>query len=400
MKAIFSTPFSVLASIHAIVYSLSILICSVNGAELPSRDRPDKRISIDSRYYLWPFSSFGPVKSDLGTKLWAIADFSPKSGTDNDNSQTVLMRWAWNGDELKQGSDITFDKGARTICLLYDDSYISEIEEPLISDGPITRQYVLRDSNGALQKRWYTKSEHWRVFPSANGQYVALFSVSDSIITFDASRLKDLKCRIGLIDVVAGELTWVIESQPESIDEQFPFQGYADSAIALPTNDGKRIAIMPFEHDGKTDQLTIVDVSTHKLVSSAELIPRFAMRFSIDNSVLYVGAYAPEVVSLETKSGKILESWAATADGEPKTGVGLPKVIYIALSPDGEYAAAAINGVPGGDIYVRSLRNKKTVRLIHGSKSIVDAVAFSPDSKRLASIDHNSICIWSRQSWE
>ena len=100
------------------------------------------------------------------------------------------------------------------------------------------------------------------------------------------------------------------------------------------------------------------------------------------------------------QTGKLLGSWAATPDGEHKSGYGLPCVTCIAVSRDGEYVAAVIDGVARGDVYVRSLRNKKTVRLIHGSKGVVNAVAFSPDSKHLASMDPDSICIWSRQVWE
>ena len=220
------------------------------------------------------------------------------------------------------------------------------------------------------------------MFPRANGKYAAVLSVSESDLTRDASKLKDLKCRVGLIDVDAGKITWVTESQPESLDEQMEFQGYADLALALPTNDGKRIAIMPFVHDGKREVAAVVDVAAHKLLwaqpSRTKVTDEFALRFSIDNSVLFVGTRGPDVVSLDAQTGKLLGSWAATPDGEHKSGYGLPCVTCIAVSPDGEYVAAVIDGVARGDVYVRSLRKKKTVRLIHGSKGVVNAVAFSP----------------------
>lgn len=256
---------------------------------------------------------------------------------------------------------------------------------------------------GVALSRWSSSGSHWRVFPSANGKYAAVLTESESKLTRDASKLKDLTCRLGLIDVDAGKITWVIESTPQTLDDQFEIQSYAGSALALPTNDGKRIALMPFVHNGKNGSVAIVDAQTHKFLwgrEHREVLARHGLRFSIDNSVLYVGEYGPHVVSLDSQSGKILGSWAATPDGEHKSGGGLPYVTCIAVSPDGEYVAAVIEGVMGGHVYVRSLQKKKTVRLIHGSKVVASAVAFSPDSKHLASMDPDSICIWSRQAWE
>jgi WD40 repeat protein len=171
----------------------------------------------------------------------------------------------------------------------------------------------------------------------------------------------------------------------------------------LPTNDGKRIAFIPFHHDGKRDRIAVMDVATRKLLwgrSPHELVSGYALKFSLDHSTLFVGDCGPEVHCFDVPTGRWLGSWAATPDGKHKLGFGLPDVGCLALSPDGEYVAAAITGSGAGDVYVRSLRKKTMVRLVHGTKYLVEAIAFSPDSKNLASMDEKSICIWSKRIWE
>lgn len=378
----------------------ALLFKSTSGAEdVPRRDRPTERTTL-AKDSLWPFVGRGEIAGDL----WATADVKPPPPAQSAPASQCVLTWLrWHGGKVDQVSDILLAKGATLLCALAGERYILQSENRRTPNAPLVYEIALKDRKGIVLSRWSSTGAHWRTFPSANGKYAAVLSVSESDVTRDASKLRDLKCRIGLIDAGDRSMTWVTESQPESLEGQFQFQGYADSAMALPTSDGKHIAIVPFEHDGKTDRVAVVDVTTHKLLwgrSSDEVVSGHALRFNIDNSVLFVGTYGPHVVSFDSQSGKILGSWAATADGEHKSGYGLPYVSSIAVSPDGEYVAAVIEGVTGGDVYVRSLRNKTTVRLIHGSKGVANAVAFSPDSKCLATMDSDSICIWSKQEWK
>jgi WD40 repeat protein len=190
---------------------------------------------------------------------------------------------------------------------------------------------------------------------------------------------------VGIVDVNAGRLDWLIKSQVE---------GGAPPMSIVPADDGKRIAFGPYPHGNTQDEIAVLDVPTRKLLwtrsVSGKSLATYSAYFAKDGASLLVGTRYGEVLKFDVNDGKLLGSWTASAEYEP--------VISLVETADGKYVAAGIGG-PAGEVYVRSNETGKIRRLVQGDKPIL-LVAFSPDSTALASVSSELISVWPRRSWD
>ncbi len=176
--------------------------------------------------------------------------------------------------------------------------------------------------------------------------------------------------------------------------------GYALLGMALST-DGKTLASISYPSDGTMKPLVILwDVATGKpSLKWQSQDPQFPniIAFSTDGEITAI----PEGKGLplrEVASGQVLLS-LESAPLQPRERL----LEVVAFSPDGR-AVAAVTGtpLPGGrydeladcTIHLWELATGRTIRRIQGIKNAVQAAAFSPDGRTLATAGEGLVQLW------
>lgn len=137
----------------------------------------------------------------------------------------------------------------------------------------------------------------------------------------------------------------------------------------LPSGDGKRYAI---EHEGSSYKADVRTVEGDKLLGTYD-VPQFVgMELSHDGSLLAMdaGGQGKAIEVLDVSSGKLVFT------AKCKTTY----TAHLALTPDNRFLACTTDKT----VEVHDLRTKKLVKSIPHPPGSVDALALSPDGKRVA----------------
>jgi WD40 repeat protein len=229
-------------------------------------------------------------------------------------------------------------------------------------------------------KRWNIGKEWYcdHMANSKNGKYAVVHLVEN--YRFDRDDYG--QHRIGVLDTDLDNIQWVSTFYRQDI-------GPMIENIAI-SEDGKHVAAVGAKDGG---WILVADVLQQKIlwqkvphgpeVPIGEWTAGFNdVCFSPDGNYVY-GADNLGVFCFETRTGKILSQWQ-----------GDDRFISVDASPDGRLVAAGTG--PGGIVYIYEAKTGKLLREIKTGQYTNYGLAFSPDSKMLASsgVKKTTVKIW------
>jgi WD40 repeat protein len=171
-----------------------------------------------------------------------------------------------------------------------------------------------------------------------------------------------------------------------------PFDSYETWAYSVAYSpDGKYLA-MGFQ-DGKIricdadDARSCAVLKGHReAVSSLSFSPDGRLLFSCDNQASYLHLSGSEETTVKT-----WDAAAALREQLPMPGMLTKGISVLAYSPDGKTLVAAGNS---SQVMLLDAETHRLVRNLYESKRWVNAVAFSPDGRALATADAEEVRIW------
>jgi WD40 repeat protein len=186
-----------------------------------------------------------------------------------------------------------------------------------------------------------------------------------------------------IVDCNSGVTTTIIELQEES----------GDAIMGISISDDTRFVVLAGE---KANQgwVALADVKEKQLNWTKQLSDLEKIRsavFSTDGKVIYIRGTDSTVQVLDTKTGKVLRRLLPLKENR-STARDQP-VQTLATSNDGRFMAATISGT----VYVWDCTTEKVVFKKAPHHKLVSGIAFSPDSKYLATSDSRQggvIQIW------
>lgn len=238
--------------------------------------------------------------------------------------------------------------------------------------------YLKDARTGETDSEWRVPAGWWchgNGAMSSNGRYVCLRLDEDS----RDPRLPS-KLRIAVLDLQqktfreAGELTGT------------PAAGGTVRSL-LCTDDGKYVALAGWGHGA-----AVLDTSTGKTlwqVRPKHEVCCSYIGFDPVHRILYAGGSEGAVYGFRLETGEIVSCWFASRSGTSEYG---HRISSIAVSSDGRYVAAGTG--PQGDVYLWQTKSGKRLRLFEHGGTTIAQVAFSPDSRCLASLTAGRIKIW------
>lgn len=220
---------------------------------------------------------------------------------------------------------------------------------------------------------------YWKVSISLNGQYIALLMEERQESTSSGYDGNNQRFRIDTIDVANKRIRCT---------KEFGNNGFCPCTIIRTiaiTNDGRYVAL-----GGLQNGMAVFDCQESKELwrSQPEIMDLYYVCFSPDGDSLYAGGVSGEVYGFETKTKKVIDRWWATQDDQEHYG---HRISALTVSPDGMWVAAGTGA--GGEVYVWNTKTKKKQLYNHALQTIL-MLAFSPDSKYLASVAGGKIKIW------
>jgi WD40 repeat protein len=172
----------------------------------------------------------------------------------------------------------------------------------------------------------------------------------------------------------------------------------ADNGKLLRTLVGHQDSVrsVAFQPHGRTlasasddNSLRIWDVQSGKLLRTLEGHQSFVIGVAFDSSgdSLVSGSLDSTLKRWDVQSGQLL----ATIEGRHK-------VLSVTLAPGGETLAS---GGSDSTLKLWEVQSGKLIRTLEGHTETVDAVAFSPDGRLLATTDrYHSTRLWNCETWE
>jgi len=138
----------------------------------------------------------------------------------------------------------------------------------------------------------------------------------------------------------------------------------------------------------------LVDTNSKELlwqVQQPEVVLFFNAIFSPDGKVIYARGSDCTVYKFEAGTGRLLDKWLPVKENEDTSKIQVPQCVQI--SPDGKLVAAIILG----GVYVWECETSELVFIGGPGHKLVSGLAFSPDSRFLATSDmrqSGTIKIW------
>lgn len=356
------------------VACLSITLYAEEGKQFPVHDKPEREIP----YARGKVPGFLAAKHTAGTiALIPLLKVHPLNDEPSDEPD-FLEVWRWNGGMLEPypAKPSVLDRCINFNWLSNDRHLACYVERYAPSTS------IMRSAkDGQKLYSWRSAKEGWlgsELYSSANGKYVGIASYPEPF---------EWKCLVSLLDVEA-----------KRIDQITTFVGCgAFGTLAIPSNDGKHIAV----RSGRHPQIINVAEKTHVLVGGKEGVGNShnRMAFSPDGKTLYIACdgLGLEVVAADTKTGEIRSRWFATPNGQFHEPWRFACFADIDVSCDGKYVAVAT--VDFGDVFVRSMKTGKVTRLLHAQDEPIKVVSFSPEGEKLATFAAGSFKIWPRALW-
>jgi WD40 repeat protein len=181
-------------------------------------------------------------------------------------------------------------------------------------------------------------------------------------------------------------------SQKDPVGRRFPSRGDAGRVVLVFSPDSNQLAGTA----GLPEEVKVWDVATGKEVFSVKAThPLYSVAFSPDGKRIAAGGY-----------DKVIEVWDVTHPPEARVlGADTNRIDCVAFSPNGKHLASTSWGVRNGTVIIRDATTGKDIRIFKGHADASPSwVAFSPDSRRVASGDHEGqIRLWDpatgREDW-
>ncbi|KAM0455687.1 hypothetical protein ACHAO4_003761 [Trichoderma viride] len=261
---------------------------------------------------------------------------------------------------------------------------------------------------------------------SHDGQYVASGSYDYLVRIWDAKtgKIKHVfqAFRNFIHHVALSSRGLIAVSNRDSIDIWNFDNGYCQQATSSTTLDdvsGGAVSCISFSNNGRRlaaavdEQIKIWDMSTYTIIVSQEVAyqksPISGLAFSKNDALLALAS--GNRISLwklteepaQSVNNEVVDG-AVNAEGKPignslrlgkKKFFFLPKYLglafHVAFSPNSKYIAT----IAGDVIYIWDLRSRKRPSILIGHESGVNAIAFSPDASCLASASGDgTVRIW------
>jgi len=191
-------------------------------------------------------------------------------------------------------------------------------------------------------------------------------------------------CKLMTVDIDADRTYPVVEIVGEAAESQL-----RDLAVS---DDGAFMVLVGEKND--CGWIVLADVKQKRVVwekEQPELRLFFSAVFSTDNKVIYTRGSDSTLYKVETASGKILDRLLPVKDN--KSALKTQHVQTVAISPDGWSVAATIFATA----YVWDCKTGKKIFSQTPGHKLVSGIAFSPDSRFLATSDlrqGGAIKIW------
>jgi len=190
---------------------------------------------------------------------------------------------------------------------------------------------------------------------------------------------------IGLVAPKATEINWIgtlggKESAANNIRR------------LIPSNDGRFVAAAGWDNG-----LAMLDCSTGEQLwwtRPPNEVSCYYAAFAPDNKVIYTGGGEGCVYGLNVQSGKVVSQWYASKSGKSEYG---HRISDIAVSPDGKWVAAGTG--PEGLVWIFDTAQGKAACVLEHGYSTVALVAFSPDSKAVATFVPGTLKVWDVTLW-
>ena len=189
-----------------------------------------------------------------------------------------------------------------------------------------------------------------------------------------------------MIEFASAEVNWAFSTKRGS-------SGRAITVTEVTTSDdGKRLAAVGC--DGKGGWAIAIDVPKRQRLWTASpgtSIQFSDAAFSPDGSVLYAVGGAGHVYGFDVGSGKLVSDWLSGDGKRVRYG---ERLFRVRVSPGGRLVAAGDG--PRGNVFVWDARSGRRVAVLRTKGFTIHGLAFSPDSRLLATtgVKSKTIEIW------
>ncbi len=295
----------------------------------------------------------------------------------------TLGVWKWDGGLLRKHDQVLVHrrilglgwmKGGRWMAyrLSNEDAHPSTIVVTSARTGELLRTWP-------VPKGWYCSD----IRLSRSGTHAAMTVVENygsPVPDFDWDKTR---VRVGLVGPELKKLTWVAMLVGENS---------ADNLRRIrPSDDGAYVAVA-----GWNNGVAMIDVAAREVLWEIQppgYVSLVDVAFSPDNRLVYAGGGAGCVYGLDVRTGQVRSRWFATETGKPIYG---HRITTVAASADGRFVAAGTG--PEGLVWLWSAKTGRELKVVdhaHGLGLItISVLAFSPNSKALATFAGGLINIW------
>ena len=296
------------------------------------------------------------------------SDFIYKVLWTRDSDKYVLAIKRWKDGLLSEASTFDLPPGANItpvpqgICGL---KYKRETDPwPFV---------LIRLKDGEILKEWEPDSDWfcYQAGSSHNGDFIALFMARNRYPYYG-----------GLVDLID------VRSQERHSIGELVSDRWATAETVLVTDDGRYVAVIGWDNG-----TAMIDAKEGRVLWSkrpeGEISSGYGA-FSPDDKKIFTTGSSGCVFEIDVATGDVLKERWATPTGTLINGL---RSEALAVSPDGQWLAAGLT--PTGDVYVWSLKEGGRPLILKHGYGAMQLVAFSPESKSIATMVNGQVKVWS-----
>lgn len=296
--------------------------------------------------------------------------------------------WRWDEDDIYKYNTIELDPNTSHPIWLLSDRYILKPVYRYLDMYPEGKRFIIMKNSlsDSVIEKWTFDRGWWcsNIHVSRNGRYVVVDLDEDAAgeSAPEDSDWEHPRIRLGLIDPNnISDIVWFPELKGEN-------SNIIINSVAI-SDDSKYGAVTGYDNGAAVlDRVNSKVLWKTRAIDLDHEISLRDITFSPDSKYIYTGGSSGCVYKIETQTGKIVEKWFATPNGEPIYGL---RINSVAASADGRFVAAGL--APTGLTCIWYADTGKVAKLV-SHKSGILMIMFSPNSKALATFDGGSIKIW------
>jgi WD40 repeat protein len=277
-----------------------------------------------------------------------------------------LYLWHWNVFEAQPSK---YPLGSLKAVVVHDKRAV--IALPTTGRPGFIHTVIMQELDKEQPLSKWVLGEQWgvsHITASQNGRYVGI-DVIDTAEIYGSHRL-------GVLDPCANEIRWATTFKCTDL-------GPIVNAISVADN-GSFIAAVGLNDGG---WILVADAAQQKTLwekrdTSFAWINCNDVCFSPDGKTTYLGTNG-DVWGFDSLTGNFLSKWLTQA-----------RCVSVKASPDGRLVAGGTG--PTGEVYIFDAQGGKVLKVLHTGQFVVYGLAFSPDSKFLATsgVRKTGIKIW------